>query len=77
MLAAGPINPDRLYTTKELMQLEGISRSEYHRRRNKGQYRSVKDGRLAKTLGREIIKRRDENLRPLETPTLSAISPGG
>jgi hypothetical protein len=69
-----PINPDRLYTLKDVMELEGTSHGELYRRINKGQYAPViKDGRSTKILGRGITARRAAALRPLRTPALDAL----
>jgi hypothetical protein len=78
MSSSEPINPDRLYTIKALMELEGISHGEAYRRFNKGQYAPVvKDGRSTKVWGREINKRREAELRLLKTPALDALGKAG
>jgi hypothetical protein len=76
MSSSESINPDRLYTIKEVLNLEGTSHSELYRRINKGQYAVVKDGRSTKFLGLGILKRRAAALRPLKIPALDAINGG-
>jgi hypothetical protein len=73
------INPYRLYSIKELMELEGISHAEVYRRIRQGQYAPVvKDGRSTKVFGSGINARRADKLMPFKpASTLNAISPGG
>ena len=78
MSSSEPINPDRLYTLKDVMALEGTSHGEMYRRINRGQYSPVvKDGRSTKIWGRAINDRRAAALRPLRTPALDALDQAG
>jgi hypothetical protein len=78
MSSSEAIVPDKLYTLRDVMALEGTSHGELYRRINRGQYAPViKDGRSTKILGRGIIERRAAALRPLRTPALDALSRSG
>jgi hypothetical protein len=64
------INPDKLYSLEDVIDLEGTSRGEMYRRLNQGQYAPVvKDGRRTKILGRGIIARRAAKLERFKPST--------
>jgi hypothetical protein len=77
MSSSEPINPDRLYTLKDVIVLEGTSHADLYRRIHRGEYAPVvKDGRLTKIWGSSIIARRAAKLTAFKpAPALNAINP--
>ena len=59
------INPDRLYSPKQLSNFEGVCLASVYARMGRGEYGQVfKDGAKTAILGESILERRRKNLKP-------------
>lgn len=59
------ISPDRLYSPREVCELEGCCMATFYSRMAKGQYDAYKDGpKKTAITGASILERRRKNLKP-------------
>jgi hypothetical protein len=58
------ISPDRLYSPREVCELEGVCMASFYTRMRLGQYEVFKDGKKTAITGASILERRRKNLKP-------------